>query len=774
MIKNREKVIQIVDTIFLYIICLCIVISAFLIGTPLTNNYAIINCIINVSGLAYIVFNLIIKKNKSVNWLNIILLVVLLSSIIPLVANSFVSLSATVDNIFNIITIIALVILISQNSNINKSKYITNSIMISGLIISFISIDNLTTNFLTNFLEKIGNIDTVNPDSRQIANFGYANSLAVYLAFCFILSISKSIEDEKKYDKYLYSFPLTIFLSLILLSYSRGTWIALAIIILAYIIFINGKGKKIELTYTIFIAIITSVVFSKLYGDYISSKNYLLIYLTIIVLSVINSAMQIVRKKLSDKICKIKTKTIIISIVIFGMICIAIFVILMQYKSPLVLFKENDDGIKSYTQEIDYITSDNLYKVEIDINAVTKFQNADQYKIIIIERNKYKDLLKEHEISLGNFQGTKVVEFKKQPNTAYLAITYETNNLFANQGLTIYSLKINNQEAELDYKYIPKEIAYKLKSINTKVLAVSERTQFWKDGIKLFLEKPLTGFGGKAWKYMQYTTQEYFYFSEEVHSYIVNSFIENGILGGISTIAIYVYAFIIFIKNRKDNKILPLILAVGLVLGHSVIDFDMSFAIIRITVFAVLALCAKEINMKRWTQNIMTGVFAVILCISSLFTCMDAYSETQYLFNIESKANRLELAERIYNVYPLNLDILEYILSHEKNIESLNKFVEYLENYEPYYNLDYIIRFKLENNQDIYDEVVKSLENKPMDIENMVNCYQYILQSDMNSDEKYIILQERIKEEILENIDKPEYRINEENKAKFLERIIVW
>ena len=52
---NKNKIIQMIDKILLAIICVGLIISAFLIGSPLENNMECIITIINFMGLVYLI-----------------------------------------------------------------------------------------------------------------------------------------------------------------------------------------------------------------------------------------------------------------------------------------------------------------------------------------------------------------------------------------------------------------------------------------------------------------------------------------------------------------------------------------------------------------------------------------------------------------------------------------------------------------------------------------------------------------------------------------------
>lgn len=786
----------ILDNIALVIICFCIVISSILVGTPITANYGIISTIINGIALIYLVISLFLNRNKRYlnNILVLIVLVFNISNLIPLIFKSYISLSATIDNILDMTGILSLVILIISNENENKSKYIVNSIITSGVMLCFISIDNLTTNVLGEFLGKLGNLQNYNPDSRQMANFGYPNSLAIYIALCFILSIGRIVEinsdtnksTSKLLSKIICSSLLVSFISIIFLSYSRGTYVILAIASLIYLLVINENKEKINTGLTIITTVLLSGIFIKLYGNFVNIEEYINIYFILIILSLVNGLLQIGVGYVGNKLEKINLKKLIIVMLLILVMGIVIFFVLMQYTKPLILFSKGNKSYE-YIQLIDYIKVEDKVKVDTEFDAKSELEDEGQYGIIIQEKNEYNDTLEEHSIVVTNYSGTKTVEFEKQENTKYIAISYVNYRITKSDGLTIYSVKINGQDALLDYEFLPKEIVYKIKNISVETFSVTERFTFIKDGLKIALTNPILGYGGNAWRYLEYSVQEYNYTAAEAHSYIVDIFVENGILGFLIVIGLYIYGIIIFIKQRKNNKINYLILGVLLVLIHSIYDFDMSFGIVQIAVFSVFALCVNnnKINLKNNKINIISNIIIIIflgivLCFNILRTISQIYYIKEYYikeinedFIDESSIKNIDIikTEEIYKIYPFNNYLLKYILLNETDTNKLKEYIDYVIDNEEYYMQNEVIEIAYNAGYDeniIKELIYKDINSNKKDIENMMECYNIISNFNENK-EAYEEIKNEIKQMVIENIDKNEYRVDRGLKKIYLE-----
>ena len=693
---NKNKIIQMIDKILLAIICVGLIISAFLIGSPLENNMECIITIINFMGLVYTILKIFLeRKNIFLNNPVLILLMILLtSSFFSLIFRNMTSLSDTIKNILNLISIISLVVILVNNKTEDKIKYIISSIIISCLMLAIIGIDNLTVNSLKDIMKQLGNVDVNNIDARMMGNFGYANTFGICMALGFILTLGRYTNTESKISKIIYSILLVIFFESIILSYSRGTWISIFLIVLIYLWILKNNNKRIKAILILSSTTILGLIFYKIFTSNILKENYIVIFVCLSILSTLNGIIQIIFTKLIKVVEKIKIKYIISILVLLIFILIITFTILMQYKAPLMLFKQNYNH-KEYTQEINYILlKNNHVKVEIEIDAESKYKNINTYSITINEKNKYGDILVKHPIEISNFKGIKELEFQKNEFTKYLSVTYKCLSERSSQGLEITSLRVNGEDAQLDYKYLPKEFVYKISNINIKVVAAWERGVFIKDGFKLALKHPFSGQGGNAWDYLQYSGQDYNYYTKEVHSYIVDIFIENGILGFLAILFLYIYLFIKFFKNIKKEDFSYIYLGILLILVHSIIDFDMSFIIIQFFVFSMIAVVNdEEIKLK----NKISSKFLIFsyICVL-LFGCI--------------------------------LDTSEFWNNTWKKIDIYKDF-DYIQTYEPYRitpDVIYIAKDSEIPDDKLYDIMVNLVKSKPKNLQNLVICYEIL------------------------------------------------
>ena len=168
----------------LLLVNIIIIISSILIGSPLKYNVQTLNLIISILFLIIIVVNTKNKEKIINNRLDFVIIILLISSIIPLIFNTYISLEETIDNIFTYTSLVSIYFIVKELLKKNKERNITiiiKTIIISGIIIFIFGIDNLTINFFGDFFNKVGILEYQNEEVRMIANIGYANTVGIML-----------------------------------------------------------------------------------------------------------------------------------------------------------------------------------------------------------------------------------------------------------------------------------------------------------------------------------------------------------------------------------------------------------------------------------------------------------------------------------------------------------------------------------------------------------------------------------------------------------------
>lgn len=446
-----------------------------------------------------------------------------------------------------------------------------------------------------------------------------------------------------------------------------------------------------------------------------------------------------------------------------------------------------------YIQNINYIKDkDGKYDIEIDVESHSSLINNYAYEIIFIEKNEYNDDVEEHSILLNNEKGIKKLSFEKQDDTKYLSITYRSLYKSERRGLIINYLVINGKNIALNYKYLPTKIVEKIKNSNKNNSSINERFVYIRDGFKVILKHPILGQGGNAWDYAQLKVQEYKYYAKEVHSYPIEIWMEFGIVGFLSLILIIFYV----IKSIKDENKKDFCIVILLLLLHSFFDFGMSFFIIQLIFFVLLAcISTEEKNEKTWTNFIVL----IIILIGLIGNSLNFNSDTIYQNYVYNKENKIKEAIQCIKIYPFNINAREYILNEElyfgkyinknSNIaedQFLEKNILYFTTNEQYRDCNLIIEVLAKQNRmdeytKIYDliyEIAKREdENTSFKIDDDIERFKIIkdLESNLNKDseqkEKYENLINHEKAKIIKEINDKKTRLTKEQKENYLQEI---
>ena len=775
--ENTKK--QKIDKIFLNIICIVIVISAVFVGSPLSNNYLILSVTINLISFIYICIKFAVNPKKSLidNFVSIAVLLLAISSCIPVIFKKYISLSDSVNTILIYISLISAFFMIKEIENTNKKKYISHAIIISALIICIIGIDDLTYNFLGDVLLKLGNLIFVNEDKRMIANFGYANSFALYVLIAFMLTFNKYKKSQSEKKKLLYFTTMTIFMICILLSYSRGTWICFAICAVINI-FLNEKRqeKTIQIVALLTITII-SLVFVAIYNKLYTSDEYIIIYLYLFITLLVSCLLQLILSKIEMKIMNINYKYAIISIVIIICLGIGALILLLNFTQPLVLFTSIYDD-DEYTKDINYNISDDILNIKIDIESHSNLKQDNAYEILIEEKNKYNVAIEEYTILLNNESGTKEISLTKQEDTEYLTITFKSLYKSERRGLIINSITINDKNIVVDYKYLPIKIVDKIKNMNMNNYSIWERFSFVKDGIKIIKQNWIFGLGGNAWEYVQYNAQEYRHTAKEVHSYPIEMWMEFGIVGFLA----YLYIVFYVIKSIKEKEKKDYAIILLTVILHSCLDFDMSFYITQLIFFVMLACNSTKEEGKMFSNLKSQYIVFITILVGLIFNILYFSSEVIYKINVDKQENSILEAQKCIQIYPLNVDARKYIIENGTEEEKIEEIQWWIKN-EKYRDENFLlssladdIDFKSEKKEEklglIYQIIEKDDKRDLYNVEKNIKKYQILkeilLKIDNSEKEKLEKIIDKEKENLRTIIQDKNARLSKEEKEYYL------
>lgn len=696
------------ETIMIIIISIIILLSSIWV-VDTASYYKYIQIAVYALFIVYSTIRLIKKKPIKVitNKLDIFVLLLAFSTAVPLIFNSYVSLYGTINEILLYMYTLCVYFLIREITRENKwnNKIIINTLIFSGIILFVIGLDGLTFNYLKDVLSNLKIVLSENGDSRLVSTFGCATAFGVYLASILFLNFNEAIFSKKIPIKALYKTITSILFIGILLTYSKGVFVFLIPAIILYIIVLKNKIKRVEIIENIIISAIETIIYIKAFDSLFNTGNFILIWIVLAVITIFSYVINLLIEKINTYINEINTKKIGI-ITAAVVLIIAIYIVIgLSVHDKYEVF--NNNIVSDYKVKIiNNIQGNTEYTLYFNLEAYTN-NEREPYTIKVIEKNVKNQDIKSKEISFGNFKGTKTINLETSEETTEFRIEFSVDENCADRELVINELKINDKTITLQYKYLPTKLVEKVKSISFKYKTLQERKEMVVNALELSKETLLTGIGGSGWQYKYKDVQTYNYTARKIHSYPAKVLLEYGIVGILGYLGILV---IVTIKTTKDKNHTGIILALVIILLHSVMDTDMEYVHILILTFGLLGSISKTIEYKNKTK-ILTKISTIVIVIIMALSIYELIAINKY-------DGYDTVAELLRSRNGLRKNSNEYLEINKQIAESYEKIIKtercnYLSTYEKilkyYLNSNY--EYKLAKLEEYYTKISQSEES---------------------------------------------------------------
>ena len=229
---------NIIEKIGFIIILLTIVALNIYIGSNIKEPIWIIQAIISTFTLIYLIINKICKKKNLIikSKIDIVVLLFMISTILPLLFNKYATFEGTCNFILKYWSVYGLYILVRNIvTNEKRVNIVIQTVIITSLIPIIFGIDKFTFNISESFLDFINAVKIENNEGRMISTFGYANTLAAYLSLTIVLSIGQFLKTNKL-RKSLYVIYIIIAGITVILTQSKFVLALDALLIFIFII----------------------------------------------------------------------------------------------------------------------------------------------------------------------------------------------------------------------------------------------------------------------------------------------------------------------------------------------------------------------------------------------------------------------------------------------------------------------------------------------------------------------------------------------------------
>jgi len=90
--------------------------------------------------------------------------------------------------------------------------------------------------------------------------------------------------------------------------------------------------------------------------------------------------------------------------------------------------------------------------------------------------------------------------------------------------------------------------------------SVNDRLEFYKAGLRMIQDNPIIGYGGDAFPSIGYRYSTTFRVGRDLHSAVLNTYLESGVIGFISYLTIYAILIITFIRKMRTTRLFSFLL----------------------------------------------------------------------------------------------------------------------------------------------------------------------------------------------------------------------
>lgn len=227
----------------------------------------------------------------------------------------------------------------------------------------------------------------------------------------------------------------------------------------------------------------------------------------------------------------------------------------------------------------------------------------------------------------------------------------------------------------LVYHKLPSALQDRIESISLSTPEAKERLSFYKDALKMSESSPILGYGGGGWASVYKEFQSAPYISNKVHDGYFEWMIDNGWLGLLIFLSVFIYFFYMLVRSylKEDHSSLKLAVILSLlsVFLHSAVDFNFSFGTVWLVVFWLFAIGFPNLSEKKqkqskkgkvqnkylWYKLVLIG-FSILLIIG--FIQSFRFITAEQMFSKARATNDLTLKEQLltktvtqnpYNLY---------------------------------------------------------------------------------------------------------------------------
>ena len=229
-----------------FILIVMIGLSTIFIGTPLAEqNAQMIYIISSIFSIVYFTSKIIKKEKMEFHKIDVAIIVLAFSTMIPFLFKNYVSLTETIHSIIRYMSMLGLYLISRQESQKHPQfkNVIIHTILFSILLLCIIGLDEIHLNLLKDFKFWAGYSQVESDEVRIGSLFSYPNTMAIVAGLGIFLCMGMLLDSKHIKLKILYGISIIIMLITFILTYSRLAYILFFICFILYGILLAKKYK---------------------------------------------------------------------------------------------------------------------------------------------------------------------------------------------------------------------------------------------------------------------------------------------------------------------------------------------------------------------------------------------------------------------------------------------------------------------------------------------------------------------------------------------------
>lgn len=572
-------------------------------------------------------------------------------------------------------------------------------------------------------------------NSRIASPMGYANAAAAYFMASYLLAVGLA-PLAKGMLKALYLAPAALKLVALILTFSRGAWLMLPLLVIIMIL-LSAKGQK-ERTILYFLTTsITALPFAIILDPLFRSGNAGQAWLFIAAAAFAAIILGIIVEFYLQQKRKVRLALSGASLAVAAVI--VVITIIMPIFTPLQLERSSNRPARQQTieQVVDSIETDMSYQLSFQINAGEKATSTSEDGHYTWGVRVLGGLPGYRNETLLDYRGgktvgweDKVLTFQTKEETTRLEVHFYNEHPGTYFEARSIILSSDNRQQTLHFalhRTLPQRFYERIYSYS-RDRNMDRRFELFRDALKVIKDYPIFGIGGGGFASVYQVYQEQPYASREVHNHFLQVWIESGIIGFLSFIGIWVSFAFAFARNcfkksisfRRRQYWTASFMPVAALGAHSAIDWNFSMAAVGIFLFVLLG-AGRSLDQSRYFGQIIAeggnvvnksyvwGIAAstagILLTVYSiiLITGLDATWRSQEFLernNLKQAATEMERAisldplkaENYHNLNVLLENQFQFTGASEGDIERLLYLARRAYELEPF-NPSYVSRY---------------------------------------------------------------------------------